>query len=236
MRFIGLGVALIAVVLASGCAQMNKQAFNKEANAAVKSVAISQPQIQDEYETVVLGHPGMSFGLIGGLVAAADMQSKTSQLNAVLEPKELKLQERFAKKLGESLTKVGYATQLVPIPKDTGEDQVVDYIKKTAPADAIIALKVKGSYFAAGPTTDYFPYIVVNVKNVSTQTGAILYEDNFTYGYAMQGMKTVHFASDSSYRFASINALTSNPVKTREALIAGVDSIVEQIALDLKKN
>lgn len=236
MRFGSLAAVLVSVVFVTGCAQMNKQAFNKEANVSLKSLAISQPQIQDEYETIVLGHPGMSFGLIGGLVAAVDMQGKTKRLNAVIEPKELKLQERFATKLNENLAKVGYTTQLVPIPKDIGDGQVVDYVKKNASADAIITLKIKGSYMAAGPATDYFPYIVINAKKVHAQTGEILYEDSFTYGYAMQDMKTVHFASDPSYRFNSIDSLTADPAKTREALIAGIDSIVEQIALDLKKN
>jgi hypothetical protein len=78
--------------------QINKQAFNKDASVAIKAVAISQPQIQDEYETVILGHPGTSFGLIGGLTATADMQSKTNQLTAVIDPKELRLQERFVVK------------------------------------------------------------------------------------------------------------------------------------------
>lgn len=236
MRFGSLAAVLVSLVFVTGCAQMNKQAFNKEANLSLKSLAISQPQIQEEYETVVLGHPGMSFGLIGGLVAAADMQSKTNRLTAVIKPEELKLQERFAQKLNENLAKVGYTTQVVSIPKDVSDDQVVDYVKKNSSADAIIALKVRGSYLAAGPTTDYFPYIFINAKKVHAQTGEVLYEDNFTYGYAMQNMKTVHFASDTSYRFNSIDSLTADPAKTREALIAGIDSIVEQIALDLKKN
>lgn len=236
MRFGSLAAVLVSLVFVTGCAQMNKQAFNKEGNLSLKSLAISQPQIQEEYETVVLGHPGMSFGLIGGLVAAADMQSKTNRLTAVIKPEELKLQERFAQKLNENLAKVGYTTQVVSIPKDVSDDQVVDYVKKNSSADAIIALKVRGSYLAAGPTTDYFPYIFINAKKVHAQTGEVLYEDNFTYGYAMQNMKTVHFASDTSYRFNSIDSLTADPAKTREALIAGIDSIVEQIALDLKKN
>lgn len=231
-----LAAVLVSVVFASGCAQMNKQAFNKEANLALKSVAISQPQIQDEYETVVLGHPGLSFGLVGGLIAAADMQSKTDRLTAVIEPKELRLQDRFVAKLSESLGKTGYTTKVVPVPKEISDDQVVDYVKKNATVDAVLAVKMRGSYLAAGPTTDYFPYIYVNVKKVHAQTGAILYEDNFTYGYTMQNMQTVHFASDSSYRFATIDNLTADPVKTRQSLISGIDGIAEQIALDLKKN
>jgi len=235
MRFGRLGAVLVSVVLVTGCAQMNKQAFNNQANVSLKSLAISQPRIQDEYETIVLGHPGMSFGLIGGLIAAADMQSKTNKLTAVIEPKELKLQERFTSKLAENLTKVGYTTEVVNIPKDVGDDQVVNFVKKNASTDAIITLKVRGSYMAAGPSTDYLPYIFINAK-MHAKTGEILYEDNFTYGYAAQNMKSVHFASDPSYRFNTIDNLTADPAKTRESLIAGIDGIVDQIVLDLKRN
>lgn len=236
MNFKSLAAISVLVLFASGCAQTNKQAFNKEANASIRSVAISQPEIQSEYETIVLGHPGMSFGLVGGLIAAADMKSKTNRLTSVIDTKELRLQDRFVSKLSETLGKTGYETQVVAIPKEVSEDQVVEYVKKKAPSDAVLAVKVKGSYIAAGPTTDYFPHISVNVKKLHAQTGAILYEDNFTYGYTMQHANTIHFASDSSFRFATIDQLTSEPPKTRQALIAGIDSIVAQIAADLKRN
>lgn len=236
MNFRSTVLILVAAVIASGCAQVNRQAFNKEAHASLKSIAITKPQAQEEYETVIQAHPGANFGLIGGLIAVADMKSKTSRVNAVIEPKEIRLQDRFATKLSESLNKAGYDTQVVAVPEEVGKDNIVDYVKKHAGADAVLAIEVEGSYIAAGPTTDYFPFIRVNAKKVHALTGAILYEDNFTYGYTLQGLKTVHFSPDSSYRFASIDKLMEDPAKTRLALISGIDSIAEQIAMDLKKN
>lgn len=230
-------IGIITLVALAGCAQpIKKQAFNKEASGNIRTLAISQSKDQESYDALVLGHPGMSFGLIGGLIAASDMQSKSNQLTAAIDPKETRLQERFAMKLSASLARSGYAVKVVPASKDATEDQVVNVLTQSAGTDGVLAVTVLGRYLAAGPATDYFPYVLVKVKKVDSKSGNVLYEDTFSYGYASAGLETVHFASDASYRFANIDSLVANPAKTREGLIAGLDAIIAQITADLKKN
>jgi len=229
--------AIAALALLAGCAQApKKQAFNRDAATHIKSIVLTQAPNQDSYEAAVLGHPGMSFGLIGGLIAAADMQAKSSKLSAAIDPTLTRLQDRFSERLSENLARAGYQTQVVVLPKDTKEEQIVTVARQKASGDAVLAVGLIGAYWAAGPSSDYFPRLLVRVRQIEAASGNTLYEDTFTYGYANPQAQTIHLASDAQYRFADIDALVADPDKTRQGWYAGLDAIAAQIAADLKKN
>jgi hypothetical protein len=235
MRFT-LWLAAGLAVLVTGCAQApKKQAFNREGAAAIKTVAITKGSKTEFYEAGMLGHPGASFGLIGGLIAAADIQSKSNRLTQAIKPEETKLQERLNEKLQAALAQVGYETSVMALPAEVSEEQLLETVKKSA-TDTVLTVGVVGKYLAAGPSSDYFPYIVVKARKLESKTGKVLYEDTFTYGYTFPNVQTVHMASDAKYRFNSIDALVADPKVTRQGLIDGLDVITGQIASDLKKN
>ena len=226
---------LLAVSFLAGCAQVPRQAFNAAAAPHVKNLVITQPANQDEYYINILGHPGMSFGLIGGLVAAADMQMKTTQLTKAIGAGETRLQERFGQRLAEKLKAFGYESRVVVLPKDTKLEQALVLAKQQQGGDAALLVEVSGGYWAAGPTTDYFPRVVAKVKAVDAKSEKVLYEDTISYGYAMPQAQTVHLASDPTYRFKNMDDLVGDPVKTRQGLYIGLDALAQQIASDLKK-
>jgi hypothetical protein len=227
--------AAVAVAALAGCATpLPRQAFNAAAAGHVKAVVVTQAPNQETYEAAVLGHPGASFGLIGGLVAAADMAAKSSKLTKAIGAEDTKLQERMAARLAERLREVGYDVQVVQVPKDAKEEQALGVARKDHPSDAVLLVNVVGAYWAAGPSTDYFPRVLVSVKKLDAQ-GKTLYEDTFTYGYAMANAQTVHLASDPKYRFKDIDVLTADPALTRSGLFEGVEAISAQVAADLKK-
>jgi hypothetical protein len=237
MRSAKIWLGLAAVVLASGCAQMPKQAFNREAATHVHKLVVARQANQDAYEANVLGHPGMSFGLIGGLVAAADMAAKSSQLTKAIDPAETRLQDRFTDRLVESLQRAGYATVVLVVPSGTKEVDLLSFVaKQNTQADAVVAVNLYGGYWAAGPSTDYQPRLAAAVKVSDLRTSSVLYQDTITYGYPLAGSKTIHFASDAKYRFASIGSLTSDAALTRAGLLDGIGVVAEQIATDLKRN
>lgn len=230
-----LGVLLLAAAFLSGCATIKRQAFNAAAAGHVKTIVIAQAENQSEYTAFVLGHPGMSFGLIGGLVAAADMQMKTNKLTAAINPKEARLQERFTERLTAKLAQAGYETVHVVLPKDTKPEQAAAIAKQSKPGDAVLVVALNGAYWAAGPTSDYFPRLIAQVRKVDVKTDKLLYEDTITYGYAQPQLESVHLASEPTYRFANIDVLVADPVKTRQGLYAGLDAVADQIVRDLKK-
>jgi hypothetical protein len=229
-------LVLGTVVLLAGCAPMPRQAFNAQAAAHVKKVIVARAENQVEYPVQIIGHPGMSFGLIGGLVAAADMQVKSGKLTAAIDVKETRVQERFAVRLKERLDKAGYETVVVTLPKGTSIDQGLAQARQKASGDAVVVVDLYAGYWAAGPSSDYFPRMVAKVKTFDARSDKVLYEDSISYGYAMPQAQTVHLASEPRYRFASIDTLVADPVLTRQGLYVGVDALVEQIVNDLRKN
>ena len=64
---------LLAVV---GCANIPKQAYNKEANRSIQQINLIEPAANPDYSVVNLGHPAQSFGLIGALIAAGQISEK----------------------------------------------------------------------------------------------------------------------------------------------------------------
>jgi hypothetical protein len=229
-------MVLVSVGLLAGCAQVPRQAFNAQAAAHVKKLVVAHPENQVEYPVQIIGHPGHSFGLIGGLVAAADMQAKSTKLTTAIDAKETRVQERFAERLKDRLNKAGYEAVVVTLPKGTTVDQGLAQAKLKASGDAIVVVDLYAGYWAAGPSTDYFPRMVAKVKTFDAKSDKVLYEDSISYGYAMPQAQTVHLASEPSYRFASIDTLVADPAKARQGLYVGADALAAQIVSDLRKN
>jgi hypothetical protein len=231
-----LAALLLAAAFLAGCAQVPRQAYNAAAASHVKTVVLVRAENQTEYAANMLGHPGMSFGLIGGLIAAADIQSKTNRLTTALQPQETRLQERFAEKLTERLKASGYEAKVVVLPKDTRPDQALGAARGLATGgDAFVLVDLQGGYWTAGPSTDYLPRLTAKLKTVETKTEKVLYEDTITYGYATPQLETVHLASEPAYRFNTIELLVADPVKARQGLYTGLDAVADQVAKDLKR-
>ena len=229
------GTLVLALFMLTGCVTVQKQAYNKEAATNIKSIAITSNDKKEEYETFVVAHPGLSFGLIGGLIAAADMQAKTTKLTASLDPATTRLQARMAQKLSESLAKGGYEAALLNVDEDMSDQTLATKLKSKVSSNALLLLNIRGKYVAAGVQSDYVPYIVVEVKTIDNVSGKMLYQDTISYGYTFANDKTVHLSADEAYRFKDIDTLVADPVKTREGLYSGIDAIALQIAADLSK-
>ena len=228
-------VITFAAALLAGCAPLPRQAFNAASATHIKKVVVTHQQNQDQYEINIVGHPGMSFGLIGGLVAAADMQAKATQLTKAIDASETRLQERLGQTLSARLKVAGYEPDIVVLPKDAKEADALALAKQRGASDAVLLVNIFGGYWAAGPSSDYFPRLMAKVKAVDAKTEKVLYEDTITYGYAMPQAQTVHLASEPTYRFKDMEELVRDPARTRAGLYAGIEAVAQQIAADLKR-
>lgn len=233
MKRLFAGLVLSALLV--GCVNIPRQAFNKEASQGIKSLAVTEHTKDEEFGIMIVAHPGASFGLIGGLVAAADMTAKAQKLTQALDPRKTRVQQRLSAQLAASLAKAGYSTEVVTFDAPKAEAELLPAVRAKANTDAVLAVSVAAQYIAAGPTSHYLPYVVAKVKTFEAKSGSVLYEDTISYGYTFQQAQTVHLASDSRYRFKDIDELVAKADTAREGLMAGVDAIVTQIAADLKR-
>lgn len=257
-----LGIALLALALA-GCAQVKKQAFNAELNQHIKTVTIVHGGDQPQYPVQIVGHPAGGFGLIGAVIIAAEASAKAARLTKALDPAETRLQQRFGQTLAAELTASGYEVAVLvpgrratPAPSGAGSlrnpslpaedpqpesgadikvDKLFEATKGQVATDAVLLVQFGGGYWAAGPNTDYLPRIFAVVRKQDTKTGAVLYEDSFTYGYRHPNWQSVHVDSPPDHRFKDMDALLADPTKTRDALIAGKVALAKAIAADVKR-
>src|SRR4051812_2180267 len=75
---------LFALVIAGCASQAPKIDLNADAAGGLDTITLVRPPKKLELGVQNLAHPGMMFGAIGGLVAAADGKNKSEQLNKAL--------------------------------------------------------------------------------------------------------------------------------------------------------
>ena len=225
---------LVAAVLA-GCANTPRKAFNREGATQIKSVAVADRNAKESYGVVIVAHPGVNFGLVGGLIAAADMSNKSSKLTAALDPAKTTIQKRLSAKVAEKLVASGYQASLMSVADGIELGKGYEAIRTNLNADAFLDLDISGGYTAAGPGSDYLPFVRVAVLKKDAKSGDTLYQDLITYGYTYQGVQSVHLESDARYRFKDIDDLVARNELARQGLLAGIDLVAEQVAKDLKR-
>lgn len=235
MRFSAAVCVVAAAMALSGCANVPKKAFNKEGANHIKSVAVCERTTKESYAVTIVAHPGVNFGLIGGLVAAADMSAKSGKLTASLDPAQTAVQKRFSQKLSDALKAGGYDASVLTLADGTEPGKAFDKVRANLKSDALLDVDVQAGYVAAGPSSDYLPFVKVAVLKTDAKSGGLVYQDTITYGYTFDGLKTVHLTSDQQYRFKDMDDLVARSALARDGLYAGLDLIAAQIASDLKR-
>jgi hypothetical protein len=230
-------LALVAVFFFGGCAQVPKQAFNRAANHDVKKVVILKPPALEEYLVQNLGHPGMGFGLVGGLIAAADIQSKTNDFTAKMKELNYDPREEITGALAKELSACGYEVTVMDVarPKPAILDSYDDIdAKLVAKPDAYVDLVLNWSgYFTASPTADYIPTVRALVRVVKRQSKEIAYQELINYGYEMRRSQAINLTANGGYSFHDFKALMAEPARALEGMRLGIPLIAHQVSRDI---
>jgi hypothetical protein len=235
MKFYQRLFVITTALFFTACANVPKQAFNKEGNSHINSITLTQYADEDEYSASVIAHTGSSFGLIGALVAAADMSTKSGKLTKAVDPAATQITKKFTERLQSALVKSGYNVEIAKIPAKTAFPDAAAIAARAKPSDAVLNMFITASYVAAGSTTDYFPFLLVKIQKTDNKAGKVVYEDSLSYGYTTSNSQFVHFASEPQYRFPNIDKLIEAPDVTRQGWLAGFDALINQITDDLRK-
>lgn len=234
--------AVAALLLfASGCANVPKQAFNAGANTHVKNVAILEPKETPDYEAVIMNHPGAAFGLVGALIAAGDMASKTKRFNDMMKPTNWTASVAVTNAVEAELRKAGYQVTRIPVTREKPalleSYKDVDLTKIKPAPDALLDLMVGApGYIANTGTADYMPSLRVIARMVSAKDQSVIFHDYFMYGYAGAAygrLEAITIASDQKYHFQTIDSLVESPEVPLEGLKAGIPPIAKRLAQEL---
>ena len=231
-------VVLAIVVLAQlvGCANVPKQAYNRAANQDIKKIAILKTQASNELLVQNWGHPGLGFGLIGGLVAAADMQSKTTNFTAKLKPYNFDPAQEFTSALAEELRAGGYEVKVIEVARPKPA-MLESYDALDPEPDAYVDSVLNWSgYFTASAVANYQPAMHALVRVVKRRTKEIAYQELINYGYEMRGGKSVNISADRKYSFGNFDALMASPDLALEGMRNGIPLLVKQVGRDLMQD
>ena len=237
---------VVGAIALSGCAAVEKQAFNKGANTAIRTITILEPKPSEGFGVQVVNHPALGFGLIGASIYVTEMQSKSDSLDAVMKPLGWRLSDDLTNAVAEELTRVGYKVKRMAVPRD-GFAPIKNYSpiianKSNAEAltsDAWLDLATRDPlYVANSPTADYVPSIGVTVRLVSSKDQALLYREDLFFGYSYNAprLEAVVIPAGADYRFPSHKDLLANPKRTLIGVKEGVPLIAKRLANDLARD
>jgi hypothetical protein len=209
------------------------QAYNKSANTHVKTIALVSVANPAEYSVNLVNHPGMSFGLVGGLVAAADVGSKSKTFTQQQVDKYLALGPELTAALRDELRAGGFEV----VDLAVGPDARAEFLKEypAAECDAFLDTTIRGAgYWAQYPSTPYLPTIFAPVRLVDSRTRKVLYTTQIfnTDGNVPKG--GTQLQPDTAFAFADFPALKADPTKAADGLKKAARKVALQIVSDLK--
>src|SRR5262249_3927164 len=152
-------LCLLAIALSlSACVSLPRQTFDRKAGAEIKRIAVMEVEDPAEYEVVNLGGASMAFGLIGGLIQAADIQAKTNVFTVAAKDTNLHIGAELGSQLKEALERDGYVVSYITGVRTKQHAMEPDYRKVPTDADAILDVLVFSSGYYSWPnSTDYVP-------------------------------------------------------------------------------
>ncbi len=231
-----LAIYAAALLALSACTTMPRQAFNKDAQKDVKTIGLIEPAFGGDYSVQNLGHPGLSFGLVGGLIAAAHMQSQTAEFTVKAKDTKLDAAGDFSALLEKQLIASGYKVKRVAAKRPSVE-WLANYDGLDAEVDAYLdPVLLYVGYMCAGATTPYLPAINVKTRLVKRAGNEILYVDLISYGYQSPGRQAISIPSEPKYQFPDFSDLQKNVPLAGDGLRAGLPMVAERISSDLKRD
>ena len=234
-RNVLLRLCLLAIALSlSACISLPRQTFDRKAAAEIKRIAVMDVEDPAEYEVVNLGGASMAFGLIGGLIQAADIKAKTNVFTVAAKDTNLHIGAELGMQLKEALERDGYVVTYLTGVRTKQHAMEPDYRKVPTNADAILDVLVFSSgYYSWPASTDYVPGLQVRTRLVSTRTQTPLFMQTYIYGQDV-GIKGVeNIKPDPKYSYPDFPKLRQNKDEAIEGLRKGVPVIVARISAAL---
>lgn len=235
---LGLLFAVFFLFALSGCSSLPKQQYNKEASGSIKKIALLKPKPREKYAVFYFNHPGMNFGLIGGLAAASEFSSKESSFQQAIRGIAFQPADDFIKQLEIKMQGRGY--ELITIDDDPSKLKEASFRTQYPPSDADAYLDTYFGvfgYLAGGPASEYKPSAFVAVRLVEKQRNTLLYAEEIRVGEGF-GVREEHayLGYDEKYIFRSFNELIAAPQKSIEGLSSVVDRVTTHIARALDRS
>ncbi|WP_312238339.1 hypothetical protein [Stenotrophomonas sp.] len=237
-----VGLAMMAAL--TGCVSLPpQQAYNRDATPPIKTIVVL-PVTPIEPNVLMMNHPGANFGLIGGLVAAANMASKRDRLQAACDAARFDPAVYFKESLTQRMAERGY-TLVWPgamvEPKGSKTARGVFGLRKAythqPQADAQLDLSVNFvGYAAAGAGDDapYRPMLSVAARLVSQDGKQNYFTDFVVYNNVLNQAKVITLEPEAQrFAYADFDALEDAGAETVEGIKLAIDRTSDALVRQL---
>jgi hypothetical protein len=225
-----------AAALLAGCASpVPKIDAAPSAIASVKTIAVIRSPEPKTYTVMNFGHPGMAFGAIGGLIAAADQQNKQERLTKAMKEKNATPTSGvLADSIATQLSRKGFDAKVEEAPwQEKDGNYRLDFAQIHSDADAVlvVAPTIVG-FIATSALSDYTPTVTAVVTLLGKARQEQVYRGYHGTGWApkQEGWKM----RPAKAGFANFDQLMADPARTAGVLGEAAAQIGESVAQDLK--
>lgn len=231
------GLLLASALVLAGCASLPpQQTFNRDAHD-IKTIQVL-PMTESEIGLAYLNHPGASFGLIGGLVAASDVASKRKRLVAITDGAKLDHMAVFRAEFEKAMGERGYTVQW-PEPLFQQGKVARDawgLRKAYAPVEGVDAQLDMGLMFAgyatsgAGDNSPYRPAVHVVARLMDAPGKTNLFTDVITYNNITNITTAITINPDPAYAYPDFKQLEAAGPEVAEGLELALQATAARVA------
>lgn len=234
-------VAAIMLLALSACVSMpQQQAFNRETHSAVKTISVLETH-RTNTSVFMLNHPGASFGLIGGLIAAGDQASKEKKFHAAMAQAGFEPLSYFKERLTVKMSERGYALVWPQSQVETAKNPRGSFgLRKTYPSSQVVDAQLDVNFgfvgyaaAGAGDGSPYRPTATVGVRMISPDGKQNYYTDYFAYNNVFNLGNAVALNPDQQYSYPDFEKLHAAGPASIEGLKLAIDAIATELARQL---
>lgn len=205
------------------------------AMSQVRTITVIRSPEPQTYAVVNFGHPGIAFGLIGGIVAAADQHNKQERLTQAIKLQGApKATHMLADNIAQRLAQRGFEVSVEDGPWEEADGKFkLDFEKITATTDTVLVIMptIVG-FIATGATSDYLPTITAIATLLGKDREKPIYRGFHAAGW--QPKSDGWRYSSPSITFGNFEGLMRDPAATAAALNHAAAEVAATVAEDLQ--
>ena len=235
LRYFRAAATAAAIAVLAGCGAMPKVDSDPAKLSAIKTVAVIRAPEPKGYTILNLSHPGMLFGLVGGLVAAADAQSKQETLSKAYREQGTRVSATLAQRIAEALQRQGYDARVEDAPWVEKEGKnTLEFAAIRSDADAVLVASPSiVGFVAPNMGADYYPTITAAVTLLGKDRKEKLYLGFHASGWEMkrEGWRN----TPAAVTYPNFTDLMADTKASAASLEAAAAAIAATIAADLRR-
>lgn len=234
-----LGVVAIAAtaMLFAGCSSFHNVPYHMASGQKVRQIGLLTVATPPGLTVSIRSPAGMSFGLIGGLIAQGEIDEKSRTFTAAAAELGYSVQQQLTAALKSDLEAEGYVVRMVPA--DGSRDSFLNKYPKVNDNDVLLDVVVhehKVGYRAAGSETKYYPYAFVTARLVNAQGSQVLYAEQLVYNPITPPKNARTIPPTGEFSYQDFDHLMANPEQSLQGLKKAVAAVASALARDLKPN